>query len=205
MGRLTVVATVSIATLVAGCASRAGRVTSMAANEFSCREYRIEIEELGNEQYRAAGCEQSALYQCTQTPNRPTEFSCERVLAPTAGPAPTPPAEPPPAAGPSREAIEASLRSGLIQRQDRILGCSEGQPLTVHAQYGGDGVVTFSLAGELSGSYAEQCIRDAFGPVRLETSGQAGTVSHTVQPETSSAPPPPPPPAETEEVPWEGD
>jgi hypothetical protein len=58
---LTVVATGSLA----GCVTPAGIAKTRAASDFGCPEDQVTVAEIGGTSYRAVGCDQAAVYNCS--------------------------------------------------------------------------------------------------------------------------------------------
>ena len=47
-----------------GCTTQTGAVEARAASDFGCDEWKIEVEDVGGNAYRAKGCGRSATYVC---------------------------------------------------------------------------------------------------------------------------------------------
>jgi hypothetical protein len=90
---LAVVVTASLA----GCVTPAGIAKTRAASDFGCPEDQVSVAEIGGTSYRAVGCDQAAVYNCSGSDSykgTTNNYTC----IPEAPPAPPPTAVPPAAA-----------------------------------------------------------------------------------------------------------
>ena len=176
---------VLIAILVAvsvGCGATRDQLVRRASYDMSCPETQIQVYEIDNRTRGVQGCGQRATYIESCTDPARASNTCTWVLNSDANRGPqqqasAPPAPPPPAPTPT---VEPALHAGLDGHAQMILQCTNGQGVDVVAAYAADGTVTFSLLGVLAGTPAEACVRTGLGPVRMDSGGRSGAITHAI-------------------------
>jgi len=172
-----------------GCATTGtteAELRSRASLEMSCPQPQLQLVQLAEQTMGVQGCGRRATY-VVRCETRSGLSECQWVANGQAVAAPPPP--PPPGGPPPMSPLEVTLHQGLDAHREAISTCTGGAAAEVLATYAPDGSVEFTLAGALGGTFAERCVRNALGPVHLDTHGTSGVVHHPI-PIDPRAPPP---------------
>jgi hypothetical protein len=73
------------------------------------------------------------------------------------------------------------LRAAINARAADILTCAARERVAVSATYDAAGVVSISLQGELAGSAAEGCVRQALSELEVSSGATSGQVLQLVR------------------------
>jgi hypothetical protein len=78
--RITIAVMAGALGLLSGCVSASGTVKTRAANDFSCSEGAVTVKDIGanigGTSYKAEGCGQTAVYDCSQSFGGHTGYEC---------------------------------------------------------------------------------------------------------------------------------
>jgi hypothetical protein len=154
--------------LIAACGATSQQLVRRASFDLNCPQEQISVHQIDRRTRGARGCGQRAVYiQSCQGGG--TAAACTWVLN----------------ADSTRDQSASQtpqqiLTQGLQNQRANILRCTGG-PVDVVAAFDASGEVSFSLAGPMAGTPAEQCVRSGLGRVTIPAPGRPGAVTHRIR------------------------